>query len=119
LVEARVVWLDDLVNGVSRQEKIARAWHGAKHRAVKAFRRHIVRDVETKHAVTCPLSRSDVTSLAMFRQVSELINGGLSRVEPLRRLGRVIADRWWSNKKCLSYAAGEGPGLVTWAKRRF
>ena len=119
MVEARVVWLDDLVNGVSRQERIARAWHGTKHWAVKAFRRHIVRDVETKHAVTCPLSRSDVTSLAMFRQVSELINGGLSRVEPLRRLGRVIADRWWSNKKCLSYAAGEGPGLVTWAKRRF
>ncbi len=116
LVEARAVWLDDLVNGVSRREKIARAWHGTKHWAVKAFRRHIVRDVETKHAVTCPLSRSDVTSLAVFRQVSELINGGLSRVEPLRRLGRVIADRWWSNKECLSFAAGEGPGLVTWGR---
>ena len=116
LVEARVVWLDDLVNGVSRRERIARAWHGTKHWAVKAFRRHIVRDVETKHAVTCPLSRSDVTSLAVLRQVSELINGGLSRVEPLRRLGRVIADRWWSNKGCLSHAAGQGPGLVTWGK---
>ena len=116
LVEARVVWLDDLVNGVSRQEKIARAWHGTKHWAVKAFRRHIVRDVETKHAVTCPLSRSNVTSLAVFRQVSELIDGGLSRVEPQRRLERVIADRWWSNKGCLSHAAGEGPGLVTWGK---
>ena len=116
LVETRAVWLDDLVNGVSRQEKIARAWHGTKHWAVKAFRRHIVRDVETKHAVTCPLSRSDVTPLTVFRQVSELINGGLSRVEPLRRLGRVIADRWWSNKECLSHAAGEGPGLVTWGK---
>ena len=116
LVEARVVWLDDLVNGVSRKERIARAWHGTQHWAVKAFRRHIVRDVETKHAVTCPLSRSDVTPLAVFRQVSELIDGGLSRVEPLRRLGRVIADRWWSNKECLRFAAGDGPGLVTWSK---
>ena len=116
LVEAHTVWLDDLVNGVSRRERIARAWHGTKHWAVKAFRRHIVRDVETKHAVTCPLSRSDVTPSAVFRQVSELINGGLSRVKPLRHLRRVIADRWWSNKECLSYAAGEGPGLVTWGK---
>lgn len=116
LVKARAVWLDDLVNGVFRRENISRAWHGTKHWAVKAFRRHLVRDVETKHAITCPLSRSDVTPLTVLQQVSELINGGLSRVEPLHRLGRVIADRWWSNKECLSYAAGEGPGLVTWGK---
>ena len=116
LVQARAVWLDDLVNGVSRRERIARAWHGTKHWAVKAFRRHMVRDVETKHAVTCPLSRSNITPLAVLRQVGSLINGGLSRVEPLRRLGRVITDRWWSNKECLSHAEGEGPGLVAWGK---
>lgn len=116
LVQARAVWLDDLVNGVSRRERIARAWHGTKHWAVKAFRRHIVRDVETKHAVTCPLSRSNITPLAVLWQVGSLINGGLSRVEPLRRLGRVITDRWWSNRECLSHADGEGPGLVAWGK---
>jgi hypothetical protein len=116
LVQARAIWLDDLVNGVSRQERIARAWHGTKHWAVKAFRRHIVRDVETKHAITCPLSRSNITPLAVLRQVGSLINGGLSRVEPLRRLGRVITDRWWSNRKCLSHAEGQGPGLVAWGK---
>lgn len=115
-VQARAVWLDDLVNSVSRRERIARAWHGTKHWAVKAFRRHIVRDVETKHAVTCPLSRSNITPLAVLRQVESLINGGLSRVEPLRRLGRIITDRWWSTKECLSHAEGEGTGLVAWGK---
>ena len=116
LVKARTVWLDDLVNGVCRGEKIARAWHGTKHWAVKAFRRHIVRDVETRHAVTCPLSCSDVKPVAVFRKVAELINNGLRRAEPLQRLGRIIADRWWSNKECLQQADDEGPGLVTWGK---
>jgi hypothetical protein len=116
LVKVRTVWLDDLVNSVCRKEKIARAWHGTKHWAVKAFRRHIVRDVETKHAVTCPLSCSDVKPVAVFQKVAELINNGLRRVEPLQRLGRIIADRWWSNKACLQQADDEGPGLVTWGK---
>jgi len=116
LVKARTVWLDDLVNGVCRGEKIARAWHGTKHWAVKAFRRHMVRDVETRHVVTCPLSCSDVKPVAVFRKVAELINHGLRRAEPLRRLGRIIADRWWSNKECLQQADDEGPGLVTWGK---
>lgn len=71
---------------------------------------------ETKHAVTCPLSHSNITPLAVLRQVESLINSGLSRVEPLRRLGRVITDRWWSTKECLSHADDEGSGLVTWGK---
>jgi hypothetical protein len=116
LVKVRTVWLDDLVNGVCRGEKIARAWHGTKHWAVKAFRRHIVRDVETRHVVTCPLGCSDVKPVAVFQKVAELINNGLRRAEPLQRLGRVIADRWWSNKECLQQADDEGPGLVTWGK---
>jgi hypothetical protein len=116
LVKARTVWLDDLVNGVCRGEKIARAWHGTKHWAVKAFRRHVVRDVETKHVVTCPLSGSDVKPVAVFQKVAELINNGLNRVEPLQCLGRIIADRWWSNKECLQQADDKGPGLVTWGK---
>jgi len=116
LVKACTIWLDDLVNGVCRGEKIARAWHGTKHWAVKAFRRHIVRDVETRHAVTCPLSRSDVKPVAVFQKVAELIDNGLRRAEPLQRLGRIIADRWWSNKECLQKADDEGPGLVTWGK---
>ena len=77
LVKARAVWLDDLVNGVCRREKIARAWHGTKHWAVKAFRRHVVRDVETKQVVTCPLSCSDVKPVAVLQKVAELINNGL------------------------------------------
>jgi hypothetical protein len=116
LVKARTVWLDDLVNGVRRGEKIARAWHGTKHWAVKAFRRHIVRDVETMHALTCPLSCSDVKPVVVLQKVAELVNNGLRRAEPLQRLGRIIADRWWSNKACLQLADDEGPGLVTWGK---
>jgi hypothetical protein len=116
LVKARTVWLDDLVNGVCRREKIARAWHGTKHWAVKAFRRHVVRDVETKQVVTCPLSCSDVKPVVVFQKVAELINNGLRRVEPLQYLRRIIADRWWSNKECLQQADDEGPGLVTWGK---
>jgi hypothetical protein len=116
LVKAQAIWLDCYVNGVSRRETIARAWHGTKHWAVKAFRRNIAQDVDTGQAVTCPLSRSDVTPLQVLQQVVEIINGGLERAGVAYRLGRVIADRWWSVAEVLAYCLDEKLGFLCWAK---
>lgn len=116
LVKAQAIWLDCYVNGVSRRERIVRAWHGTKHWAVKAFRRNIAQDVETGQAVTCPLSPSDVTPLQVLKQVVDIINGGLDRAGAAYRLGRVTADRWWSVAEVLVYCLDENLGFLCWAK---
>jgi len=116
LVEAHAIWLDCYVNGVSRREGIARAWHGTKHWAVKAFRRNIAQDVESGHAVTCPLSPSDVTPLAVLQQVVAIIDGGLDRAGVAYRLARITADRWWSVADVLAYCLDENLGFLCWAK---
>lgn len=116
LVKAQAIWLDCYVNGVSRRERIVRAWHGTKHWAVKAFRRNIAQDVETGQAVTCPLGPSDVTPLQVLKQVVDIINGGLDRAGAAYRLGRVTADRWWSVAEVLAYCLDENLGFLCWAK---
>ena len=116
LVKAQAIWLDCYVNGVSRKEAVARAWHGTKHWAVKAFRRNIAQDVETGQAVTCPLSPSDVTPLWVLQQVVGIINGGLDRAGVAYRLARVTADRWWSVGEVLTYCLEQNLGLLCWAK---
>jgi len=116
LVKAQAIWLDCYVNGVSRRERVARAWHGTKHWAVKAFRRNVAQDVETGHAVTCPLSRSDVTPLTVLQQVVSIIDGGLDRAGKAYRLARVTADRWWSVADVLTYCLDEDLGFLCWAK---
>ena len=82
----------------------------------KAFRRHLAQDVDTGHAVTCPLGPSDVTPLAVLKQVVELINGGLDRVCSDWQLELVIADRWWSTKTVICWALATGPQLLSWGK---
>lgn len=116
LVKGQAIWLDCYVNGVSRQEGVARAWHGTKHWAVKAFRRNVAQDVETSRAVTCPLSPSDVTPLTVLKQVVDIINGGLDRAGAAYRLARVTADRWWSVVNVLADCLDEDLGLLCWAK---
>ena len=116
LVKGQAIWLDCYVNGVSRRERIARAWHGTKHWAVKAFRRNMAQDVETGHAVTCPLSPSDVTPLTVLQQVVSIINGGLDRAGKAYRLARVTADRWWSVADVLTYCLEHDLGFLCWAK---
>ena len=116
LVKAQAIWLDCYVNGVSRRERIARAWHGTKHWAVKAFRRNVAQDVETGQAVTCPLSPSDVTPLTVLRQVVGIINGGLDRADKTYRLARITADRWWSVADVLAYCLEHDLGFLCWAK---
>lgn len=125
LVKAQAIWLDCYVNGVSRREAIVRAWHGTKHWAVKAlylsyrtsaFRRNIAQDVETGHAVTCPLSPSDVTPLWVLQQVVGIIDGGLDRAGVAYRLARVTADRWWSVAEVLAYCLEQNLGFLCWAK---
>ena len=116
LVKAQAIWLDCYVNGISRQETIARAWHGTKHWAVKAFRRNVAQDVETGRAVTCPLSPSDVTALTVLQQVVAIIDGGLDRAGVAYRLARVTADRWWSVADVLAYCLAHDLGFLCWAK---
>ena len=116
LVKAQAIWLDCYVNGISRRERITRAWHGTKHWAVKAFRRNVAQDVETGHAVTCPLSRSDVTPLTVLQQVVGIIDGGLDRAGKAYHLARVTADRWWSVADVLTYCLDENLGFLCWAK---
>jgi hypothetical protein len=93
LVQARAIWLDCYVNGVSRREAIVRAWHGTKHWAVKAFRRNIAQDVETGQVVTCPLSPSDVTPWRVLKQVVDIINGGLERAGAAYLLAATVNDQ--------------------------
>jgi hypothetical protein len=116
LVQGRAIYLDDYVNAVFRREPIARAKHGTRYMVCKAFRRHLAQDVDTGHALTCPLGPSDVTPLAVLQQVVELINGGLGRVCPGWQLELVIADRWWSTKTVICWALRAGPKLLTWGK---
>jgi len=116
LIKGRAIYLDDYVNAVFRREPIARTKHGTRYGICKAFRRHMAQDVDTGHAVTCPLGPSNVTPLAVVRRVVELINGGLDRVIPGWRLELVIADRWWSVKTVIRWALREGPKLLTWGK---
>jgi hypothetical protein len=116
LIQGRTVYLDDYVNAVSRREPIARTKHGTRDRILKAFRRHMAQDVDTGHAVTCPLGPSDVTPLAVIQRVVRLINGGLDRVFPGRQLELVIVDRWWSVKTVIHWALEIGPKLLTWGK---
>lgn len=116
LIQGRAIYLDDYVNAVFRREPIARAMHGTRRWATKAFRRHLAQDVDTGQAVTCPLGPSDVTSVSVLQQVTRLIDGGLDRVSPGQRLKMVIADRWWSNEGVIRWALKEGPQLLTWGK---
>jgi len=116
LVQGRAIYLDDYVNAIFRREPIARAKHGTRYMVCKAFRRHLAQDVDTGHAVTCPLGPSDVTPLAVLKQVVELINGGLDRVCSGWQLELVIADRWWSTKTVICWALATGPKLLTWGK---
>ena len=116
LIQGRAIYLDDYVNAIFRREPIARTKHGTRYGICKAFRRHMAQDVDTGHAVTCPLGPSDITPLAVVQRVVELINGGLDRVIPGWQLELVIADRWWSVKTVILWALGEGPKLLTWGK---
>jgi hypothetical protein len=116
LIEGRAIYLDDYVNAVFRREPIARTKHGTRYGICKAFRRHMAQDMDTGHAVTCPLGPSNITPLAVVQRVVELINGGLDRVIPGYQLELVIADRWWSVKTVICWALGEGPKLLTWGK---
>jgi hypothetical protein len=116
LIRGRAIYLDDYVNAVFRRDPIARTKHGTRYGICKAFRRHMAQDVDTGHAVTCPLGPSDITPLAVVQRVVELINGGLDRVVPGWQLELVIADRWWSVKTVIRWALGGGPKLLTWGK---
>ncbi len=116
LVKGRAVYLDDYVNAIFRREPIARTKHGTRYGICKAFRRHMAQDVDTGHAVTCPLGPSDITPLAVVKRVVEIINGGLDRVLPGWQLELVIADRWWSVKAVIGWAQKTGPKLLTWGK---
>jgi len=116
LIQGRAIYLDDYVNAIFRREPIARTKHGTRYGICKAFRRHMAQDVDTGHAVTCPLGPSDITPLAVVQRVVELVNGGLERVVPGWQLELVIADRWWSVKTVIRWALGIGPKLLTWGK---
>jgi len=116
LVQGRAIYLDDYVNAIFRREPIARTKHGTRYGICKAFRRHMAQDVDTGHAVTCPLGPSDITPLAVVKRVVEIINGGLDRVQPGWQLDLVIADRWWSVKAVIRWAQKRGPKLLTWGK---
>jgi hypothetical protein len=116
LIQGRAIYLDDYVNAVFRREPIARTKHGTRAMVLKAFRRHMAQDVDTGHAVTCPLGPSDVTPLAVVQRVVKIINGGLDRVSPDWQLELVIADRWWSAKTVIGWALRVGPKLLTWGK---
>jgi hypothetical protein len=116
LIQGRAIYLDDYVNAVFRCEPIARAMHGIRHWATKAFRRHLAQDVDTGHAVTCPLGPSDVTPLAVLQQVVRLINGGLDRICPGWQLELIIADRWWSAETVIHWVLATGLKLLTWGK---
>jgi len=116
LIEGWAIYLDDYVNAIFRREPIARTKHGTRYGICKAFRRHMAQDVDTGHAVTCPLGPSNITPLAVVQRVVELINGGLDRVIPGWQLELVIADRWWSVKTVICWALGEGLKLLTWGK---
>jgi len=116
LIQGRAIYLDDYVNAVFRREPIARTKHGTRAMVLKAFRRHMAQDVDTGHAVTCPLGPSDVTPLAVVQRVVKIINGGLDRVSPGWQVELVIADRWWSVKTVIGWALRAGPKLLTWGK---
>ena len=116
LVQGRAIYLDDYVNAIFRREPIARTKHGTRYGICKAFRRHMAQDVDTGHAVTCPLGPSDITPWAVVKRVVEIINGGLDRVQPGWQLDLVIADRWWSVKAVIRWAQKTGPKLLTWGK---
>jgi len=116
LIAGRAIYLDDYVNAVFRREPIARTKHGTRYGTCKAFRRHMAQDVDTGYAVTGPLGRSDITPLTVIQRVVEVINGGLSRVDPDRKVELVIADRWWSVKSVLRWALGRGPQVLTWGR---
>lgn len=45
LIRGRAIYLDDYINAVFRCEPIARAMHGTRHWATKAFRRHLAQAV--------------------------------------------------------------------------
>ena len=50
----------------------------------------MAQDVDTGHAVTCPLGPSNITPLAVVQRVVEIINGGLDRVLPLATHARLL-----------------------------
>jgi len=116
LIQGRAIYLDDYVNAVFRREPIAQTKHGTWSRIVKAFRRHLAQDVDTGHAVACPLGPSDVKPLAVIQWVVEIINGGLDRIVPGCELDLVVVDRWWSVKAVVRWSLGKGPKVLTWGK---
>lgn len=117
LIQGHSLYLDDYVNAVYRREPVAQAKHGVWNRVVKAFRRHIVQDTATGHAVTCPLGASDVTPLAVLQQVVPLVEGGLDRAVPGQKVARLTVDRWWSTHSVFRWVL-DRPGLtlLTWGK---
>ncbi len=116
-VQGRAVYIDDYVNTVYRQEPIAQAKHGTWNRVVKAFRRHMVQDADTGHAVTCPLGPSDVTPLSVLQQVVPIIEGGLDRAGSEQSLELVMVDRWWSAKSVICWVLDKASlTLLTWGK---
>jgi hypothetical protein len=116
LVQAGRIRLDCYVNAVFRHENIARAWHGTRNWAYKAFRRNVAQDAETELPVTAPLSASNVKPLLVLQQVQAIINGGLDRVRPGQKLRQIIADRWWSVRTVVGYALADGVRLLCWAR---
>jgi hypothetical protein len=116
LAPALRIRLDCYVNAVLRKENVARAWHGTRHWACKAFRRNVAQDAETGLPVTAPLSAANVKPLAVLQQVQTIINGGLDRVRPGSELRQVIADRWWSVRTVVTAAQQEGWQLLCWAR---
>ncbi len=115
LIQGGAIYLDDYVNAIYRREPVAQAKHGTWARIVKAFRRHVAQDVDTGHAVTCPLGRSDVTPLIVLQQVVRVVQGGLARAGLGQQLDLVIVDRWWSVKSVFGWGLDRLKVLV-WGK---
>jgi hypothetical protein len=116
LIKGEMLYLDDYVNTVYHQAPIARTKHGTRNMLVKAFRRHLLQDVETGHIVACPLGASDVTPQSVMEEAITVVNGGLERVQSGLRVKKMIADRWWSDKPTIRVVQQYGVGLLTWAK---
>jgi len=80
LIQGRAIYLDDYVNAVFRHEPLARTKHGTRYGVCQAFRRHMAQDVDTGHAVTCPLRPADVTPLAVVQDHQWGTGSGLPRL---------------------------------------
>jgi hypothetical protein len=117
LIRGGAIYVDDYVNAIYRREPVAQTKHGTWARVVKAFRRHMVQDADTGHAITCPLGRSDVTPLAVLQQVVQIVQGGLDRAGLGQKLALIIVDRWWSVKSAIDWIVEEDSlKMLVWGK---